>query len=254
MTAASRAGAQQIELQPTRWTAEDTEFLDPNAMAHPLPAPVRLMVDHREPGEMVDRLRAIQNLEIEIAELGIGNSLVENHLVIERKTIADFVTSITEDAMRLFHQTDRLARFDAPAILLIDGDLYSQTRMTLEQIAGTLSYLSVIQRVSILPTLSLAHSAYIVPKLLRHALFGLGHDLGLRGSRPKDPSQAAAFVLEGIPGVSARRARALLRQFGTLQGVARAEPADLQRVLGIGPATARTIAAVFRAAPPEPGA
>ena len=87
--------------------------------------------------------------------------------------------------------------------------------MTLEQIAGTLSYLFVIQRVSILPTLSLAHSAYMIPKVVRHTLFGIGYDLGLRGAGPKDPDNAAAFVLEGILGVSAWRSRALLSHFGT---------------------------------------
>lgn len=78
--------------------------------------------------------------------------------------------------------------------------LRTQCRMTLEQIAGTLSYHSVLQRVSILPTLSLAHSAYIIVKCIRQALFGLGYDLGLRGAGPKAPDPR--------PHVSSRASRA----------------------------------------------
>jgi ERCC4-type nuclease len=71
----------------------------------------------------------------------------------------------------------------------------------------------VIQGVSVLPTLSLPHSVYMIAKLVRHRVYGLGYDIPLRGTAPKHASKAAAFVLEGFPGISANLARRLLKHF-----------------------------------------
>jgi ERCC4-type nuclease len=61
-------------------------------------------------------------------------------LTIERKTISDLVVSITEDARRLFHQTDAMTMVPGSSVLLLEGDVYGQQRLTLPNIAGTLSY------------------------------------------------------------------------------------------------------------------
>jgi ERCC4-type nuclease len=214
---------------------------------HKIPTPTRLVIDHREPGEMVDLLRGVRNLEVEIGTLDSGDYVVPDCLVIERKTVTDFVTSIVEDKKRLFHQTEAMSRAGTIGVLLIEGDLYAQQRMTIPEITGTLSYLAVIQRISILPTLSLRHSALTIAKLVRHAVHGLGYDLGLRGAAPRDPAAAALFFLQGVTTVSAKKAIALLRHFGSVAAIAAASETELTAVAGIGPKTAPLIHAVFHA-------
>lgn len=228
----------------TPWTAEDAALLDANEMGNPIPEPTKLLVDHREPAEIKTKLAAIKNLEIEEAALEIGDFAVPDMLYIERKTVADFVTSITEDAKRLFKQTDAMAHSGVPSVLVLEGDIYGQQRLKLPDITGTLSYLSVIQRVSIVPTLSLHHSAYMIAKLVRHRVWGLGYDLGLRGSAPNDHARSASFFIEGLPGVSALTAKRLLAHFGSARAIANASEEDLRAVWGIGPNRARDI---FRA-------
>jgi ERCC4-type nuclease len=61
-------------------------------------------------------------------------------LTIERKTISDLVVSITEDARRLFHQTHAMTMVPGSSVLLLEGDVYGQQRLTLPNSAGTLSY------------------------------------------------------------------------------------------------------------------
>lgn len=51
--------------------------------------------------------------------------------------------------------------------------------------------------------------AYMLAKIAQH-LHGLGYDLALRTDKPKALLSARSYVLEGIPGVSAGLARALL--------------------------------------------
>lgn len=248
MMAANRRNGSDA-YRPERWTEADAEFLDPNRIEHPLTQETVLVVDDREPAEMVDRLRAVPKLKIEIASLETGDYVVPGKLVIERKTAADLANSITSDSKRLFWQTDRIASSGERGLLLLERDFYQQTNMSLPSITGTLTYLSVIQGVSVVPTLSLAHSAYTIVKAIRHAVQGLGYELNLRGSGPRNPSAAAAFVLEGVPGVSAVTAQALIAHFGSLAKVAMADVASLLAVPGVGPKRAQTIFDVFRAEP-----
>jgi hypothetical protein len=49
----------------------------------------------------------------------------------------------------------------------------------------------------------------MLAKIAQH-LHGLGYDLALRTDKPKALLSARSYVLEGIPGVSAGLARALL--------------------------------------------
>ena len=229
------------------WTAADAEALDADTMAHPIPEPITLLVDHREPVELKDRLRRIHNLIVQEEQLEVGDYVIPGQLTIERKTISDLVVSITEDSRRLFHQTDAMTMVPGSSVLLLEGDVYGQQRLTLPNIAGTLSYLAVIQGVSVLPTLSLPHSVYMIAKLVRHRVYGLGYDIPLRGTAPKHASKAAAFLLEGLPGVSANLARRLLKHFGSAQAVANATEAQLRAVEGIGPSKAKAIVEVFAA-------
>jgi Fanconi anemia group M protein len=228
-----------------RWTLEDAAAIGAEMRANQIPEPTRLMIDNREPGRMVDLLRAVENLELSVGNLEVGDYVVPDRLIIERKTVQDFITSITADDKRIFHQTEAMANSEVMGVLLIEGDIYAQQRMTLPQLAGALSFIAVIQRVSVIPTLGLEHSAMLIAKLVRHAVHGLGYDLGLRGSAPRDPASAAAFLLEGLPGVSATRARALLAHFGSLQAVALAGEPELRKIEGIGPKTAKIIAETF---------
>jgi ERCC4-type nuclease len=230
------------------WTAADAEALDADTMAHPIPEPTTLLVDHREPAELKDRLRKIHNLIVQEEALEVGDYVIPDLLTIERKTITDLIASITEDSRRLFHQTDAMTMVPGSSVLLLEGDVYGQQRLTLPNIAGTLSYLAVIQSVSVLPTLSLPHSVYMIAKLVRHRVYGLGYDIPLRGTAPKHVSKAAAFVLEGLPGVSANLARRLLKHFGSIRAVVNATETQLRAVEGIGPTKAKYIVEVLNAA------
>jgi len=87
----------------------------------------------------------------------------------------------------------------------------------------------------------------MIVKLTRHAVQGLGYELSLRGAGPKDPAAAAAFVVEGIPGVSATMAKTLIATFGSVAGLATASLAELRAVPGIGPKRAEQIHSTLRA-------
>ena len=168
--------------RPSEWTTADTYSLDPNRWKDPLPERTRLLVDHREPREMLDFFERVENLEVEVVSLQTGDFVIPDRLVIERKTAPDLVRSVVDEDKRVFYQTERMANSDLPGVLLLEGNIYEQTGMRLNAITGTLSFISAIQGTSIIPTISPLHSADMVVKLARHSIYGLGYDLALRGA------------------------------------------------------------------------
>nr|VFJ63230.1 MAG: Excinuclease ABC subunit C [Candidatus Kentron sp. DK]VFJ64299.1 MAG: Excinuclease ABC subunit C [Candidatus Kentron sp. DK] len=71
------------------------------------------------------------------------------------------------------------------------------------------------------------------------------HRFAVAGHRSRRGRKRNRSVLEGIPGVGARRRRQLLNEFGGLQGLKRASIEDIARVRGISPALAGAIYRAF---------
>jgi len=67
------------------------------------------------------------------------------------------------------------------------------------------------------------------------------HRFAVTGHRARRDKKRKGSVLERIPGVGAKRRRQLLRHFGGLQGIQRANPEELMKVAGINEKIARDI-------------
>ena len=59
------------------------------------------------------------------------------------------------------------------------------------------------------------------------------HRFAVGGHRAKRSKAITLSILDEIPGIGAKRKRALLRHFGSARGAAEAGLADLERVTGI---------------------
>ena len=89
-------------------------------------------------------------------------------------------------------------------------------------------------------------------KLIQH-LRDEAHRFAITRHRGRRSKRMRETSLTDIPGVGPTRARILLRRFGSLAGLAAADPRDV--AAAVGPATARAVAAYLAeggAAPPDP--
>lgn len=211
-------------------------------------APISISVDHREPPELVQLLASHSMITVESGSLDLGDILIEdrdgNQMLIERKRCdargkTDFENSVQDG--RLFDQTERL-KMQAGAsnqviipIVLLEGDIYgNSTTMLCQAIDGAISFLAAIQRVSVLPTYNLNHTAYVIAKLASHFIDGLYTSVTLHKGKPKAVFDQQRYALEALPGVSTTVAEALLVHFGSVRRAMSASREELLSIKGLG--------------------
>jgi ERCC4-type nuclease len=227
-------------------TPRDFETITPELKSHPIPEPLQLLVDDREPLDMVTLLRTVENLDVHIARLDVGDYVVDGVLAIERKTVDDLISSAIDGEKRLFRQAAALAASGMRSLVLVEGDIYAQTRLPIRRIDSLLSYLIVVRGIAVVQSKTLPHSAEIIAKLIRHAKFGLGYaDPGLVNTMRKDSERGGLYLLTCIPGVSETIAGRLLEQFGSVAGTGAASVKELRAVHGVGPTVAQAIRKVL---------
>lgn len=193
---------------------------------------VNIIADSRESRSGLIAELTRLGARIRVEELEAGDYVVADGFGVERKEANDFVASILD--RRLFAQVHLLKSSYAKAFIIVEGRL-SDVRSAIEPaaLAGALSYLAVLEDITVLNSDSAAQTAMQLVSMARHATEGLGYEIALRGAKPKDRSSQAQYLVEGLPGIGAAAAKKLLAHFGSPAKVLRAPPEELTVVKGI---------------------
>jgi ERCC4-type nuclease len=214
----------------------------PSVLVEPieLSNPVTIIIDMREPKEIVDAFKAIKGVQIERQVLPSGDFVFPGGIV-ERKEAGDLTQSIIDK--RLFFQSDDMAAADTHVLraVIIEGDPYAIGRLSVNALDGAISYLAVLQGLTVLSSLSVQHTANLTARMAAHAVHGLGYELSYRQAKPKAIDDQLLFVVQGLPGIGVENAKALLKHFGTLSAIFKATPKEIQQVDGFGKKTAEGI-------------
>ena len=159
-------------------------------------------------------LEKSQRVVVEYADLASGDYVCGPGVAIERKESTDFVNSIMNN--RLFNQVHHLkAEYEHP-ICLIEGNVF-ETRSQIPSAAliGAISYLSVIEGLSVIHTSDTQQTAQMLETMARHCQQGLGYEVALRSQKPRDTSMLSRFIVEGLPSIGPKVAHNLLKHFKT---------------------------------------
>jgi DNA excision repair protein ERCC-4 len=213
-----------------------------------------IQADDREAESgVIECLRALPGVDVQVLRLSLGDYLVEGYGLFERKTVADFAASVTSG--HLFDQAVRLANSSQPATLILEGgaSALAGIQVRREALQGAMVSLGLIFRIPVLRSRDPAETArllvYAGDQLRRHE-----EDRGLRpGRRPKGKRRRQLWILQGLPGVGPERARQLLEVFGSVESVMNARQAELEELDGIGPKTAQGIREILQETPPNYG-
>lgn len=204
----------------------------------------RIIVDSRESQSGLAELLAAGGADVVVEELECGDYVLAEGMVIERKTAEDFLASIMD--RRIFLQIAMLKRTYAKTYILIEGDLFdTYSGISADSVIGALSYLTVLEGIPVIATTGIAHTASMMLTMQRHALEGLGYEIPLRGTKPKDRAPQTQYLVEGLPAVGPAVAKKLLAHFGSALAIFTATPEQLKGVQGVGPKTIKTIREVL---------
>ncbi len=185
-------------------------------------------------------LEKSQRVVVEYVDLASGDYVCGPGVAVERKESTDFVNSIMDN--RLFNQVHHLkTEYECP-IFLIEGNIF-ETRSQIPPAAliGAISYLSVIEGISVIHTSDAQQTAQMLETMARHSQQGLGYEVALRSQKPRDTFMLSRYIVEGLPSIGPKAAHNLLKHFETVSRVFSVSEEELCEVPGIGKKTASRI-------------
>ncbi|RLE73893.1 MAG: hypothetical protein DRJ56_08455 [Thermoprotei archaeon] len=215
------------------------------------PLVVEVLADDREEsGGVIEELRRL-GATVYIRRLELGDYVVSEDVVVERKTANDFIASIID--RRLFEQARSLLRAFERVIMVVEGDLWSALRwrgVTYKHVLGALSSLALMG-VSVVPTSGPRETAYLVYNLARKLQVDEGKRVRVSPTKlrmakgGKTVREAQLNVIASIPGISYELAERILEHFGTPRRFFAAHPHELRKVRGLGEKRVRKIIEVL---------
>jgi DNA excision repair protein ERCC-4 len=196
---------------------------------------VHVIADDRErKNDVIESLLEIENVEVDIKRLYIGDYQIKNRVILERKTLKDFAISIIDG--RLFNQMVRLANSKSQGVLILEGTTADSVDIgvTREAMQGALITVSLIMGVPVLRSKNPAETAKLIIFIARQIESMARGGLQRHGYQPKGLRFRQRYILQGLPRVGRERADRLLDRFGSVEAVVSAGIDDLQTVEGIG--------------------
>lgn len=201
-----------------------------------------IKVDDRERNEnLLAALGREKDAIIKICRLPLGDYQVEDHLLIERKTINDLTVSIMDG--RWFQQAVKLSSLPMQSLVTLEGTSidYNSIGMKREAIQGALITLSLLFKIPLLRSKTPEETAKLIMYSARQIQY-FGYNPGpVRhfpfSRRRKDKYKRQIHVLQGLPGIGPVRARLLLDKFGSLKAIFNALPNEWETIPGIGKST-----------------
>ena len=205
---------------------------------------VEVVVDQRELDSAIARdLSTREGMATRLETLAVGDYVVSDRVAVERKTVSDFLDTLTGGDRSLFEQVGDLSRHYARPVVLIEGDgLYEERNVHPDAIRGALASLTVDFGVSVLRTEDEGDTADLLAVLAGREQTTRDRAVSVHGEKSsKTLAEQQEYVVGAIADIGPVTARSLLEHFGSVETVMTAREEDLLAVDGVGEVTADRI-------------
>lgn len=206
-----------------------------------------IVVDSRELASSVARELLEHGIVSKPKIIEVGDYVLSDRLVVERKTAEDFLQSIIDK--RLLKQVLRLRQsYDRPVMILEGEGLYSKRSIHPNAIRGALASIVVDFGIPIIFSRDEKDTAALLAAMLKREKAEGREAAQIRGDkRVLTLQEQQESVIAGLPGVNITLARRLLKKFKSVEGVFGAAEGDLTKVQGVGEKKAREMRRVITA-------
>lgn len=213
------------------------QFLNP-----PESRQIIVAVDEREDRFFDETFRAL-GASVERRVLPVGDFLCSSRLAVERKSRSDFEQSVIDG--RLFSQLPNLVANYGRVVVVVEG-LSDDERLSRDSLLGAYSSIIADFGASVIFTRDKAGTAELVFHLAKHEQVAKKQPMRIYAKkRTFTPSQTARAIVESLPMVGPKLAKALLAHFGSIDSLAQATERDISSVPGVGPKRAKVIRAIL---------
>jgi len=201
---------------------------------------VHIVVDYRE-DESFDECLINMGAVVKRQVLPLGDFLCSSRLIVERKTRADFENSVVDG--RLFSQLQQLVENYPRVVVIVEGTREeSPERIRKEAVLGAYASIMSDFGASLIFTKDMPSTAEMVFALGKHEQLAKKQPMRIFAKRKTlTPSQTQRSIVEMLPMVGPRLARAMLLHFGNVESIMKASQKELEAVPGLGKKRARII-------------
>ncbi len=212
--------------------------MKPDKIAIPLTA------DNREKSSGIPGLLLNRFAHLQMAQLSVGDYMINDEIIIERKTKEDFVQSLLDG--RLFAQCARLRETGMIPLFIVEGNPYKTAHhIAPTAIKGALLSINLSWQIPVIKSSGKEDTADIIVMAAKQELNTL-YFVRKNGKKPKKRQNQQHYFVQGLPGVGPVLAYKLLGHFTTIEKIIRADTATLSEVEGIGKKKAEQLFRFFR--------
>lgn len=199
-----------------------------------------VICDNRETASAVVRALSLMGISLELKQLTVADYILSKRVGIERKSAQDFNDSVKDG--RLFNELFELKNNFARPILILEGDLFINSNINQNALYGAITSIILNLGITIYKTNDPSDSAMFIYQLAKKEQSDSKMDIKLRfDKKPIEISSLLEFIVAGIPGINALRAKNLLRELNSLQEIFNADIGDLMKVENVGKKIAQEI-------------
>jgi len=200
-----------------------------------------LKIDFRElqSGILTELEKLGSQVTTEVCSLTTGDYYIGNKIIVERKTLIDFLASIKSG--RIFQQAYRMAQSGKNCLIILEGDksMTGSSAISRKAVQGVLIHLTVFLGIPVIRSRNIQETASLLVDILRQCK---ERELPVLkpiittspGIRINKKQRQKLFIIQNVPGIGTKRGYALLKYFSTIENVLNASPTDLTKVQGIG--------------------
>lgn len=190
---------------------------------------LEIFIDNRENEEMKTLLERY-GIKVNKKQLEIGDILISNRIVIERKTASDFEASIIDN--RLFEQALKLTENYETPIIVIEGEMKANR---IRQNAFIGAYLSLITdyKIGVINTKNMKETAEYIYLLVKREQQNQKRGVRLIVKTKALTSEEKRLrVLESFPSVGPKTAKKIMEKYSSLEKFFNSDIKELEKVIG----------------------
>lgn len=224
----------KTQTEHSRGQANIDKFIPSNSKEEKLTDQIVVIADSRELGAVVTRELAKLGVLVKSETLQVGDFVLSDKVVVERKDVEDFASSIIDG--RLFEQAGKLKDAYHNPVIVVEGEsLTGSGRVRPEAMMGAYASILIDYGIPIVWTQKPSETAQLMFAIARREqIQDKRMPRIMTVQKPSTIEEQQEFIVSSLPNIDNTRAKKLLGHFHSVEDVFKASKEELMSVSGIG--------------------